>query len=490
MNNRCERMRERIEDSIGRALGADEQAALDLHCAECESCREYREQLIDDHSRLDRFAALHSTSEQRFEERTIEMLPVEAPMQAQRQRFRAAFARVPRAMRVAAAVAAAIVVIAGIDLLRGVHYGSVPAFASVLEKMEGANNVVEQLRRWNRGLWTTETRTENKEGSRRREDARGILIFSRNRYLSLYPAEKRAVITDFGSKSWRAPEGNLVDRIASYHKRKEFSFVRRERYMGKNAASYELRIGKNYRWVTWVDLDTGLPFRIEIYDPPFAKPGSLYPYGLKLSDFLPAGTGTSEAIGWTDLRPGEPAMVEDLTWNVPLDTSYFSLTPPAGYTVTKSDSAMGFYILKAGTEREMREGIPYEVSEITQAFSVWLSLSGGIFPDNVYDLADSSKARPLFIARHGKGGSPGDELRAAIMDALKLKKGFDILRDYDRAGKLHYLGKGVAFGDSTKIVCWAELYGRDRKRFKHPYWLIYADLHCAPSLKPPKIPKE
>jgi hypothetical protein len=255
--------------------------------------------------------------------------------------------------------------------------------------------------------------------------------------------------------------------------------------MGKNAAVYESRTGKNYRWVTWVDLDTGLPFRIEIYNPDFANSGKSYSYGLTLSDFLPADSTRAAAAGWTDLRPDEPAIIEDLTWNVPLDTSYFSLTPPAGYAVTESDSGIGFFTMSA--IEQGREGIPFAVSEITRAFSVWLSLSGGLFPDNLDNLGDSSKVRPLFTARYKKGESPGDEFRAAIMDAWRLDRGLHILRSYDKAGSLHYSGTGVTFGDSTKIVCWAKLYGRERKLYKHPYWAIYADLHAKQFLTPPKI---
>jgi hypothetical protein len=488
MNDRCEEIRERIEDSIGREQGADEKTALDLHCSTCKACAEYRERLIGDHLRLKRLAERLSQSELRAEERSIAMLPAETPAGGRRPRFRGILAGSGWLIRVAAAAAVIVAVIIGVDLLSGRPNGPVPAFASVLEKMEGANNVVEQVRRWSLGRWTTETRAQSKAGISRREDARGILIFSSDRHLSLYPAEKRAVITNMGGKSPNrrgAPESNLVDRIASWHKRKEFSLVRRERYMGKNAAAYESRTGKNYRRVTWVDIDTGLPFRIEIYNPDFTNSSRSYSYGLKLSDFLPADSVRSAAAGWTVLRPDEPAMIEDLTWNVSLDTSYFSLTPPAGYAVTESDSGIGFFIMPA-TEQG-RERIPFAVSEIKQAFSVWLSLSGGMFPDNVYELGDSSKARPLLMARHRKGESSGDEFRTAIMDAGTLDRGFGILRSYDEAGTLHYAGTGVTFGDSTKVVCWAELFGWERKLYKHPYWAIYADLHAKQFMTPPKI---
>jgi hypothetical protein len=519
MNNRCERMRERIEDSIGRALGADEQAALDLHCAECASCREYREQLIDDHSRLDAFAALHSTSEARFEERLIEMLPAETPARAQRSGFCGAFARVPRAVRIAAAVTAAIVVILGIDLLRGIHYGPVPAFASVMERMEHAENVVFRNREWSLGKWRT-TETGFSQSGKRIQWADSTFISRRYeadttqdcRYetqLVLYPATKLAVVRTFEFVQPRVTlqrlnseasspqekaryrrlrtgmERSSVDRIAFGFKGEGFSFLRRERREGRNAAVYvrEMGTGKHFKWTTWVDLDTGLPFRIEIVRP------NLRRYGLQLSDFLPAGAPRSSTAGWTDLCPGEPTMIwDDFRWNTELDTSYFSVTPPAGYGVTRIEPPSKEE--SAGWEKRWREGVPFEAGELAKTLSIWASLSGGVFPDDIRDLGDSTKVRPLVITGHDKEGVAGDELRAAIHDASQLNSGFGYVSRYVEDGRLHYFGKGVSLGDSTRVICWGDVTGHSRETFINPYWIIYADLHCIPSMKPPKIPEK
>jgi len=105
MNDRCEEIRERIEDSIGREQGADEKTALDLHCSTCKACAEYRERLIGDHLRLERFAERLSQSELRAEARSIAMLPAETPTGGRRQRFRGILAGSGWLIRVAAAAA-------------------------------------------------------------------------------------------------------------------------------------------------------------------------------------------------------------------------------------------------------------------------------------------------------------------------------------------------------------------------------------------------
>ena len=84
------------------------------------------------------------------------MLPAETPARAQRPRFRGTFARGGGLVRIAVAAAVVIAVIVGIDFLRGILNGPVPAFASVMERMEKAEN----CRRFaiGNGTWANGTR--------------------------------------------------------------------------------------------------------------------------------------------------------------------------------------------------------------------------------------------------------------------------------------------------------------------------------------------
>lgn len=529
MNDRCERIRERIEDSIGRALGTDKRAELDRHCAECESCRKYREMLLDDHVRLDAFAALHSASEERAEGQVIEMLPAETPARAQRPTFHGSLAGSGRLIRIAATAAVIVAVIVGIDFLRGIHNGPAPAFASVMERMERAETVAFRDREWYLGEWHTRKFGFSRSCSRV-EGADMITISHRqlqdttmevahDTTLVLYPALKRGAVIGYGvvpfrkTQLWkilsqpRTPEEKALSQrykasmkssigkssaegIASWHKRDGFSLVRRERREGRNAAVYQ-SIGRNHitTWTTWADEETGLPFRVEIVSPPEDL------HCLQLSDFLPPGSSPSTAAGWTALGPGEPrAIYDEFQWNTKLDTSYFSLTPPPGYTIVQ--------VVDSATQEESKKlamlnrhglyfggglgSVPYEAGALAKGLSIWASLSGGALPDDLRYLGDSTRVKPLLVAKYNKGGVPGDELRAAIKDASQLEEAFDLAQSGPRKGSLHYLGKGVTSGDSTKIVCWGSLDSDERELYSSPYWIIYGDFRCAPSMTPPK----
>jgi hypothetical protein len=516
MNDECEAIRTRIEDSIGRDLGTAARAAIDAHCAACEACRTYRERLINDHARLERFAALQSQSERRAEERVIATLPTEARLPARRRGIRRPFPSVPGIARIALAAAVVIAVIVGIDFLRDVRNGAVPAFASVVEKMEKAENVIYRDREWALGRWQTIERGSNQKGMCRVTYEDSTLVFyhgGEGSQLRMYPTAKRAILVqrtyfadDLSHFSELAEKHPSMKRIlqhqierqkdplkgcAQMYKREGNQFVRRERRDGKDLAVYEYKIGDGFTWTTWVDVETELPFRVEIVSRSRRKLTPATLYGLDVSDFLPAGSPRSAAAGWTELEPGEPNSIYDnFRWNARIDTSYFSLTPPSGYAVTTIDQRSdprSFEQRRKEAFEQFRKEAPYESHEFARALSTWASLSGGAFPDDVHDMVDSSRVKPMLVAKYDKDGIPGDEFRSAFHDAYQLNSGFVCLSRYIENGTFHYFGKGLAFGDSTRIVCWGEITGRSLEWFDNPYWIIYGDLRCAPSMTPPKV---
>jgi len=136
--NDCKTMRAMIEESIGRSLAAHEQKELERHLAACGSCRAYREALLRDDSLLDEYASCHTDSVRSVEEKAAGARPAGIATAPRRLTFSETLTRIPRVVRIAGAAAAALAIIAGIDFLRGYRDGTVPAYATVLEKMEKA----------------------------------------------------------------------------------------------------------------------------------------------------------------------------------------------------------------------------------------------------------------------------------------------------------------------------------------------------------------
>jgi len=511
MKDACLEMKRRIEDSIGFDFDPNERAEIERHCAQCEACRAYRELLLGDDSRLAEFAAPHEESIRRVRDKAIERVRAAGASEARGvaaeptlphgSRSIRVLARIPRIAQIAGAAAAVIITLVVIDLIRGVHNGPVPAFAAVQEKMQKCESVAYHIHLWSNGQWTM--REEGRMNPRVYRKDYGDSIITDSLWvkpwlteLSLYPTENRAVITriefpaserDLGD--YKPPD--MVDLLASWYKAKGFRFIRTERSKGRNVAVYEKfstpQRRETHRLTAWVDLETELPVRFEIVSPRPGPNSGKYPAHLRLSDFI---TDSSKAAGWVDVKAGEPCLIyDDFRWNIARDTSYFSLTPPAGYAVETRqvtwDSCMA--------EGERRAG------SVALRLSKWVAQSGDVFPDDLADLDDSTKVKSLLIAKYRRDGDPAEEFRAACEAADQLIGShsvyemmkyltFNSLQSRERVA-VNYVGKGATRGDAKRIVCWLKDENEPLcpgKSGNGPYFLIYADLHIVASPTPPK----
>lgn len=498
MNNDCMDMRRRIENSIGYAMEPDERAEIERHCATCEACRTYMEQLLKDDARLTEFAAPRDASIGRIQARAMER--VRAAERIPSRRFDRVVARLPRFAAIAAAAAAIIITFVAIDLIRGAHNGPVPAFAAVQEKMQKADNVVFRVQVWSLGQWTTQEEGMSSSRLFRNDFGDSIIVFDFGHgdalaELRLYPSEKRAYIFRVVFPPGRHDAfvrhtPDPVRSLAVWYKAKGFSFVRKERLNGKNAAVYEkcpnVHKKQTNRMTAWVDLDTALPIRFEMVSPPNSN---AYYYGLRLRDFQRDG---SQAAGWSDVKAGEPCLILDnFKWNTSADTSYFSLVPPSGYVVETGRSITpgqgSGYVDSCQTKGRL------VLESIVRALSIWRSLSGNVFPDDLNDLTDSTKVKPLLISGFLRGGNPGEEFRAAYRKGEELLRNAGVISLIPDGITLHYFGKGASFGDSRKIICWFKDWDKPDcpgKSGNGPYLLIYGDLHITESPTPPKSARE
>jgi hypothetical protein len=500
MNSGCSEMRRRIERSIGCPLEPAELEKLERHCAACESCRAYRERLIEDDSRLAEFAAPRDESIGRVRDRAIER--VRAAERPPARRFGSIFARVPRYAAIAAGAAAAVVVaFAAIDLIRGAANGPVPAFAAVLEKMMETRNVEYRIVRWRLGEWTTQRELKTSSGLLRIDYGDSIVAYvrpghnARDEY-HIFPKEKRAIITRLSCSSCGPPrtydpahraaigkKWNPVAHLAAWHKTKGFVFVRKERRDGRSTAVYELTTGsrgeRSIRTTAWVDLETQLPLRIEIADPRPGPESDSHPYGLRLSDFR---TESSPPASWIDLGPEEPCSIwDEFRWNALSDTSLGGVIPLAGYDV---DTISYDWDSCSAMTANVAHNVVWQLSKL-------LVLTGNVFPDDFRDFADSTKVKQLLLAKFRRGGDPAVEFRSACEAARLLESPLYSRKQQERIHiETHYTGKGAVLGDSGRIVYWIKDKVEPKCAGKSsigPYYLIYGDLRIVPSPTPPKI---
>lgn len=484
MKTDCLEMKRRIESALGCAPEPNELDEIERHCEACGDCRAYRERLIGDDSKLAELAAHRAESIGRVRARAIER--VRAAERVPGRRSGSIFARTSRYAAIAVGAAAAVIVaFVAIDLIRGAANGPVPAFAAVQEKMQKADNVVNRVRLWRLGEWITYTESTARPWRHRRDFVDSVLVHgggdkSGSTDLRLYPSEKRAVVSrvvykDTCSTCWekRKERPDAVDVVTGWCKQKGFVFVRKERYEGKEMAVYERASSTSKHRVTaWVDLETELLARLEVVSPRRGPNADTYGYGLRLRDFLPSG---GKATGWIELKPDEPCMILDnFKWNEISDTSLFSTVPPAGYRV-ENECPVDFDELR-GHGRARR---------LAQRLRCWLDLSGNAFPDDIHDLDDSTKVKPLLIAKFRRGGEPTDEFRAALRYAETWERTAVSPRSLEqfRHTPIHYSAKGAEFGDSKRAICWVRVE-------EEPYYVIYADLHVAASPTQPKLAGE
>jgi len=496
--NSCEAVRELIEKSLGCALAPEAERELVRHLAECPSCRAYREALLSDDSLLDEYVSRHADSVRSVEKKAAGARPAGIGAAPRRFPLPRRLAEIPRWLQIAAAIAVALAILAVTDYLRGYHDGSVPAYASVIAKIEKAENVFYRERTWSNGRWRTRHRAMNSTGMSRNDYGDSIIVSSRNSIagMKLYPLEKRAVLfPGFTDRPWRAPreEESSVERLATWHKKRNFTYLRRKWYEGKRAAMYQgmtMARGKptNVKFVTLVDLGTQLPMRVEITNKLPRNTTDSGPYGMRLRDFIPPASPRPKDFGWVDIREDEPRIIEDdFRWNAPVDTAFFSLTPPEGYTV---QIVRDTFELDDHAETA-RESLHFDATELRDGLAEWLSMSGNAFPDELHDLGNADTLRTRLIAKYNKSGVPGDEYRAAIMASERLKRAMMMIEYLEKCGSITYAGSGCAFGDASRVVC--SLRNLDVGSFfpelkgKEPYAFIYGDLHIEMKDAPPVV---
>ncbi len=161
-----------------------------------------------------------------------------------------------------------------------------------------------------------------------------------------------------------------------------------------------------------------------------------------------------------DFESGNSRMVmTEFVLNQPLDEDTFSLTPPAGYSITRA---------------EFRRSEPSE-KDLVLLLRVWAMGNGDVFPDKLDPAAFSAAAAKVNWSRLGiRSQQEGQEASNAISRAFWL-----MYTLHERT----YVGGGVKLGDAAKPILW------HRPKGKQTYRVIYGDLSVK-DVAPEDLPKK
>jgi hypothetical protein len=341
--------------------------------------------------------------------------------------------------RVAMAAVLIIVVFVGISNF----FGSVPAFAEVIQPLLTARTAAFKMTFDTEGSPLEIFDCMVMESGLTREVRPGgvirILDQNQNRTIMLYPAEKKAVIFEKADRSqeqqkqtnWLQETREWI-RLAQETEDESVEYLGKHQIDGVEAFGYRIRLGevsKMTNRTVWADADTLLPIRIE--------------YSI--------GSGSSMGVKGT-------IAYSSFIFNIEMDESLFSV--PEGYDV---------------------KTIALDVSETTeedliQALCIWSEHTNGEFPSEL----NIGAAGQLFEAVKEKMGFEFEESEAPDFVNPKFPEFYTIRQSVIRGlgfkSKLtsesdwHYAGEDIKFGDSEKPICWY------RPEDSETYRVIYGDL--------------
>jgi hypothetical protein len=162
--------------------------------------------------------------------------------------------------------------------------------------------------------------------------------------------------------------------------------------------------------------------------------------------------------------PGMNMILSDFQFDVPLDDSFFSPQPPAGY-------------LPVQVSADASSVTEQDFIEFLRLWSNWTV--DGSFPPTVSGVEIAKVA--VQMAREGKFAGPYAPAYGAERQPQIMYRGMVFISRLP-AGTWRYAGQNVHFGDPTVPIFWCQPVGSATCR------VIYADLHTA-TMAPESLPK-
>lgn len=247
-----------------------------------------------------------------------------------------------------------------------------------------------------------------------------IIDRSQGKSLVLQPAQKRAIILAFAGEKWDQSAGGFVDSLRELQDGAEEELGRRQ-IDGRPVVGFHISGLRNngWDWTIWADEQTGLPVRVEV---------KVERFGIKM-----------------------PVVMSDFVFNIDLDESLFSMTPPEGYTLQEMQVD-----ISAPSERDLIEGL----RSVT-------AMTDGMFPAEM-----SFEAWCQIVTRRYSDvpSDAGNISTEAAEAALKLVRADAFVQRLKPENDWYYAGKGVKLGEAEKPICWW------RPQDSVTYRVVYGDL--------------
>jgi hypothetical protein len=361
------------------------------------------------------------------------------------------------------AVAAVVGIVAATALYYFIQTFVAPpaAFADVLEQISRASTVAyKETFHYADGHTVTTEKTIIDSGISRRTLPNGdVLIYDFNvgKSLHLMPKSYKAVLTYHVGRKHPKKLFNYLDWAINLHQQSG-RFIGDEQIGGLDTSVFVIEAPFEQTTI-WTDPATNLPVKVKIDRLPHSDKSITPPYmELAIRDF---GGETNEvasiSITGAAIQEKLTIVMTDFVWNAEMDESLFALEPPAGYSLEEKH----FNVSEAG-----------EVSLI-YALSFWAQMSDGRFPQEINDLGDPNKLKPLLLEKFDRDGDPQEELDLAIDTANEILKGLMFAQQQKVEGDWNYAADGVRLGEADKPLCWW------KNRLTQNWRVIYGDLSIA-----------
>jgi hypothetical protein len=321
-------------------------------------------------------------------------------------------------LRTMLAVAAAVVIVFGSVSFWGLHPRGSMAFGDVLKNVLSVHTV--QFKQTtiiqvpNLGTQTVTSDTIIVESGRMRQTISPsagmpggtvmIWDYGQGRCLTLDPQNKRATILEMSNMPQEQKSQNLLEQFRQLNE-KAGTPIGEKQIAGRLTKGFKVG-APPMEMVIWADVETRLPVLIE-------------------------------ATMKTGLLPAFTSTMTDFVWDLEVDESLVSLTPPAGYESQTFQMNMG----------------PATEEDVIEALRTAAELNGGKFPSDLGMMSQKGMFKQLASSMNDPAKLK--EAQAKMVEAMTaIGRAWMFINDPKNGDDFHYAGKDVKSGQAGTPILW------------------------------------